>query len=51
MEYETEITERLREAIIDVLRDEMARGWSLDQLVPMLHNSVDDAIDKIEEER
>lgn len=50
MEYEMEITERLREAIVEGLRHEMALGWSLDQLVPMLHNAVEDAVEKIEEE-
>ena len=48
MEYEMEITERLKEAIVDALRMEMMRGWSLDQLLPMLHNCVDDAIEEIE---
>lgn len=50
MEYETEITERLREAIADELRYEMLLGWSLDQLTPMLYNAVEDAIKEIEEE-
>lgn len=49
MEYEKEITERLRDAIVTALRDEMARGWSLEQLVPMLNNSIQDAIEEIEE--
>lgn len=50
MAYEMEITERLSEAIVEELRHEMALGWSLDQLVPMLHNAVEDAVEKIEEE-
>ena len=50
MEYEMEITERLRNAIYEALKDEMARGWSLDQLVPMLTNAMQDAIEEIEEE-
>ncbi len=51
MGYEMEITERLQHAIVNALRNEMALGWSLDQLVPMLHNCVDDAIEEIEGER
>ena len=49
MEYKVEITERLRDVIVTALREEMARGWSLDQLIPMLTNSVHDAIEEIEE--
>ena len=48
MEHEMEITERLREAVVDALRMEMMRGWSLDQLAPMLYVCVDEAIDRIE---
>lgn len=51
MAHEMEITERMRESIVDALRNEMAKGWSLEQLVPMLHNSVQDAIEEIEEDR
>lgn len=50
MGYEMEITERLRNAIYEELKAEMALGWSLDQLVPMLTNAMQDAIEKIEEE-
>ena len=50
MEYEMEITERLRNAIYEELKSEMAFGWSLDQLVPMLTNAMQDAIKEIEEE-
>ena len=50
MSHEIEITERLAIAVEEALRDEMARGWSLDQLVPILNNSIQDAIDKIQED-
>lgn len=50
MGYEMEITERLQNAIYEALKAEMARGWSLDQLVPMLPNAAQDAIEEIEEE-
>lgn len=50
MGYEMEITERLRSSIYEVLKDEMARGWSLDQLVPMLINAMQDAVEEIEGE-
>ena len=50
MGYEMEITERLQNAIYEALKAEMARGWSLDQLVPMLTNAMQDAIKEIEEE-
>lgn len=50
MEYEMEITERLRDSIIDTVKQEMARGWSLEHILPMLHNAVDDAIEEMEEE-
>lgn len=49
MAYEMEITERLREAVADALREEMMRGWSLDQLVPMLNNAVLDVVEEIKE--
>lgn len=48
MKYEMEITERLENSIYESLKNEMARGWSLDQLVPMLTNAIQDAIEKIE---
>lgn len=51
MAHEIEITERLMMAIIDAVKSEMMFGWSLDQLIPMLHNAVDDAIEKLEEEK
>lgn len=47
MEYEIEITERLRNAIVDAMREEMMYGWSLEQLVPMFHNAVADAIEEL----
>ena len=50
MEYEMEITERIRDAIVTALRSEIARGWALDQLVPMLMNSVEEAINEIKED-
>lgn len=50
MEYEMEITERLAESIYETLKSEMARGWSLDQLAPILANAVNDAVEKIEGE-
>lgn len=49
MEYEMEITERLREAVVDAIREEMMLGWSLDQLIPMLNNAIMDAIEEIKE--
>lgn len=49
MAHEMEITERLRESIVDALRNEMMLGWSLDQLIPMFNNAVQDAITEIEE--
>ena len=48
MEYEMEITERLREAVAEALREEMVRGWSLDQLLPMLENCIQEAVEEIE---
>lgn len=51
MEYEMEITERIREAIKDVLREEMARGWSLDQLVPIMNSAIEEAVEALEEFR
>lgn len=50
MEYTTEITERLQEAIVEAVRHEMSLGWSLDQLAPMLTNAVKDAIEELEKE-
>lgn len=50
MEYEMEITERLENSIYETLKSEMAYGWSLDQLAPMLINAMKDAIEKIEGE-
>ena len=50
MEYEMEITERLRNAVYEELKAEMALGWSLDQLVPILTNAMQEAIEEIEEE-
>lgn len=49
MEYEIEITERLRNAVMEALKKEMMLGWSLDQLIPMLHNAIDDALYEMEE--
>lgn len=51
MAHEAEITERLEMVIYDALREEMMRGWSLDQLVPMLNNSIQDAIERIQEDK
>lgn len=48
MGYEMEITERLTSAIYEALRHEMALGWSLYQLLPILENAVKDAIEEIE---
>ena len=48
MKYESEITERLRDSIIEAVKHEMFYGWSLDQLLPMLHNAVEDAIEEME---
>ena len=50
MKYEAEITERLRDAIVEAVKQEMFYGWSLDQILPMLHNAVDDAIEEMEGE-
>ena len=50
MEYTTEITERLQEAITEAVRREMGFGWSLDQLAPILANAVKDAIEELEKE-
>lgn len=50
MEREIEITERMREAIIEAVKNEMRLGWSLDQLIPLLTNAVDDAIEELEQE-
>lgn len=50
MKYETEITERLRDAIVEAVKGEMQLGWSLSQLLPMLHNAVEDAVDELEKE-
>lgn len=47
MEYEMEITERMKDAIVNALKNEIAKGWSLEQLIPMMNNSVQDAIDEI----
>lgn len=49
MGYEMEITERIREAIRDELQNEMALGWSLYQLIPMLNNAVADVIEEMED--
>ena len=49
MEYEMEITERIREAVREALQNEMALGWSLYQLIPMLNNAVADVIEEMEE--
>lgn len=48
MEYEMEITERLREGIITILNNEMLLGWSLDQLMPMFYNAIEDALEEME---
>lgn len=50
MEREMEITERMREAVIEAVKNEMRLGWSLNQLIPLLTNAVDDAIEKLEQE-
>lgn len=50
MEHEMEITERMREAVIEAVKNEMRLGWSLGQLIPLLTNAVDDAIEKLEQE-
>lgn len=49
MEYEKEITERIDNAIYNVLKEEMARGWSLDQLVPMMESAMYEAIERLKE--
>lgn len=49
MEYEMEITERIREAVSEALQNEMALGWSLYQLIPMLNNAVADVIEEMED--
>ena len=48
MGYEMEITERLENAVYEALKAEMFRGWSLEQLLPMLNNAVKDAVEEIE---
>ena len=50
MEYTVEITERLQDAIIEIVKHEMSLGWSLGQLAPMLTNAVKDAIEELEKE-
>lgn len=50
MEYEAEITERMQTTIVEALRNEMMRGWSLDQLIPILNNAIQDAINEIQED-
>lgn len=49
MEYEMEITERIREAVSEALQNEMALGWSLYQIIPMLNNAVADVIEEMED--
>lgn len=48
MAHEIEITERMRNAIVALVEEEMRLGWSLDQILPMLSNAVDDAIEELE---
>lgn len=48
MSHEVEITERLRDAIVDAIKYEMDYGWSLDQIMPIFMNAVQDAVEEIE---
>lgn len=48
MEHEIEITERITEAVRTALKEEMMRGWSLDQLIPMLNNAVEEVVEELE---
>lgn len=47
MSHEVEITERLRDAIVEAIKFEMDCGWSLDQIMPIFMNAVEDAVEEI----
>ena len=47
MEHEVEITERIRDAIVETIKYEMNYGWSLDQIMPIFMNALEDAVEEI----
>lgn len=48
MAYETEITERLTEAIRDAVKAEMDFGWSFGQIKPMLFTAIMEVAEEME---